>query len=97
MGFLVAACRLLVAVCMRDLVPRPGFEPGPPALGAQSLIHWTTREVPSSVFSIHLNFEHKYFKLTSPLENSVIKLHILNPERIRFDKEKDIVHKCSQL
>ena len=30
---------------MRDLVPRPGIEPGPPALGAQSLSHWTTREV----------------------------------------------------
>ena len=31
---------------MRDLVPWPGMEPGPPALGAQSLNHWTTREVP---------------------------------------------------
>ena len=31
-----------------DLVPWPGIEPGPPALGAQSLSHWTTREVPLS-------------------------------------------------
>ena len=31
---------------MWDLVPWPGIEPGPPALGAQSLSHWTTREVP---------------------------------------------------
>ena len=31
---------------MRDLRPQPGIEPGPPALGAWSLSHWTTREVP---------------------------------------------------
>ena len=29
---------------MRDLVPRPGIEPGPPALGAWTLSPWTTRE-----------------------------------------------------
>ena len=28
------------------LVPQPGIEPGPPALEAQSLNHWTTWEVP---------------------------------------------------
>ena len=33
---------------MRDLVPRPGIEPGPPALEAQSLTRWTTREVPGT-------------------------------------------------
>ena len=50
--FLVAARGLLswrmrtLSCGMRDLVPRPGIEPGPPALGAQSLTHWTTREVP---------------------------------------------------
>ena len=31
---------------MWDLVPQPGIKPGPPALGAQSLSHWTTTEVP---------------------------------------------------
>ena len=31
---------------MWDLVPEPGIERRPPALGAQSLSHWTTREVP---------------------------------------------------
>ena len=25
-----------------DLAPRPGTEPGPPALGERSLSHWTT-------------------------------------------------------
>ena len=29
---LVAAHGLLVAACMRDLVPRPGIEPGPPCV-----------------------------------------------------------------
>ena len=48
---------VLVVVCrffnlrwgIRDLVPWPGIEPGPPALGTQSLSHWTTREVPRSL------------------------------------------------
>ena len=43
---LVAAFGILVAACMRDLVPRPGIEPGLPTMGAQRLTHWTTREVP---------------------------------------------------
>ena len=30
---------------MWDLVPWPGIEPGPPALGVQSLSYWTTCEV----------------------------------------------------
>ena len=42
---LVAACKLLVAACVQNLAPRPGIEPRPPALGAPSFTHWTTREV----------------------------------------------------
>ena len=42
---LVVACGIF-SCGMWDLVPWPGIEPGPPALGAQSLSHWTTREVP---------------------------------------------------
>ena len=36
----------------RILVPQPGIRPMPPAVEAQSLSHWTTREVPrySSLF-----------------------------------------------
>ena len=47
-------CQVLVVAggtlsCGRwDLVPGPGREPRPPALGAQSLGHWTSREVPPS-------------------------------------------------
>ena len=44
-GSLVVACKLSVAACMWDLVPRPGIEPKPTALGAWSLLHCTTREV----------------------------------------------------
>ena len=42
--FIVAACGLL-SCSIWDLVPQPGIKPGPPALGVQSLTHWTTREV----------------------------------------------------
>ena len=28
------------------VIPKPGVEPGSPALGVQSFSHWTTREVP---------------------------------------------------
>ena len=37
----------IFSCAMRDLVPQAGMEPGPPALGARSLSHWTTREVPA--------------------------------------------------
>ena len=43
---LAAACRILVAARVRDLVPPPGIKLGPPALGAWSPTHWTIREVP---------------------------------------------------
>ena len=44
----VLNCGMEVLSCgMRDLVPRSRIEPGPPALGVQSLNHWTTREVPT--------------------------------------------------
>ena len=36
---------------MWDLVPQPGIKSRPPALGLQSLSHWTTREVPREGFS----------------------------------------------
>ena len=39
----------LVAACMWDLVPWLDIKPGPPALGAWSLNHWTTREVPGGL------------------------------------------------
>ena len=38
----------------RILVPWPGIEPMPPALGAWSLNHWTTREVPFPNFKLFI-------------------------------------------
>ena len=35
---------------VRDLGPWPGIKPGPPVLGAESLSHWTPKEVSSSPF-----------------------------------------------
>ena len=35
---------------MWDLVPWPGIEPGPPALGTQSLSPWATRDIPLPAF-----------------------------------------------
>ena len=46
-GLFVAACELLVVATL-TVVPRPGIKPRSPALGARSLNHWTTREVPKS-------------------------------------------------
>ena len=59
----------------RDIVPWPGIKPGPPALGAQSLNHWTTREVPVLLllsFIFHLfwtQFPHQIYDLqtSSPI------------------------------
>ena len=39
-------------VVCRILVPQPGIKPMPPAMRAQSLNHWTTREVPSVYFEM---------------------------------------------
>ena len=53
---LSCSTRDLFVVCgifscgMQDLVPWPGIEPRSPALGARSLNHWTTREVPNFTF-----------------------------------------------
>ena len=41
----VADAESLVAVCGTQF-PQPGIEPGPPALGARSVSHWSTREGP---------------------------------------------------
>ena len=39
-----------VLCSMQDLIPQPGIKPGPFALAAQNLNHWTTREVPNFGF-----------------------------------------------
>ena len=53
-GFLfVCVATLGLSYSIWDLVPRSGIESRPPALGAQSLSHWTTRGVPEMQFSLH--------------------------------------------
>ena len=52
-GIFVVACGLLGAAC-GILFPDQGSNPGPPALGARSLNHWTTREIPFICFK-HVN------------------------------------------
>ena len=47
---LAVACELLVAAGMWDLVLWSGVEHRPPALGAWSLTHWTTRKVLARLF-----------------------------------------------
>ena len=42
---LVVACRIFIC-SIQDLVPQPGVKFRSPALGACSLSHWATREVP---------------------------------------------------
>ena len=45
------SCRMWILRCsIRDLVHWPGIQPRLPALGAQSLIHWTTRQVSAFLF-----------------------------------------------
>ena len=63
---------------MWDLVPRPGIEPGPPALEAQSLSPWTTREVLPfwSFLSIHLSGT-KYIRIVVPPSLELILHSIL--------------------
>ena len=56
---LLLSCRQvgsLVVACMWDLVPWPGIEPRPPALGAWNLNHCATREVPFCPFFNQIGF-----------------------------------------
>ena len=54
-----------------DLVPWPGFEPGSPALGARSLSHQTTRDIPK-----RLTFSKKQF--LAPLILSIVILFLIS-------------------
>ena len=59
------------------LVPQPGMEPNPPALGAWSLNHWTTRKIPFYLALNHWNFLWiRKIKPKIKLVNSVRKTRI---------------------
>ena len=57
-------CALSLSCGMWDLVPWQGIQPRPPALGAQSFSHWTTREVPSAFSFSSQNLAVCYFVVT---------------------------------
>ena len=62
---------------MWDLVPRPGIEPGPSALGAQSFSYWTTSGVPGIFFLVYtflhlLIFQYQQ-RITKVLQMNKIK------------------------
>ena len=59
---------------MWDLIPWPGMEPGPLALGVQTLSHWTTREVP--------------FGMRSCTQKGKVTTSILQMEKLSHKKEK---------
>ena len=75
---LVVAHRIFVVACMRDLVPRPGIEPGPLALGVRSLTHWATRQVPTIIFKSVKGFwdqkawESLAYRTTPKLVNQIL-------------------------
>ena len=54
LGLVSVAALGIFSYGMWDLVPWPGIEPGTPALGAGTLSHWTTREVPYGALSLSL-------------------------------------------
>ena len=62
---------------MWDLVPWPGIEPGPLALGIQSLSRWTTRQVPQLLCVFNLLSEYLPLPLHILYEkkNNVYYLH----------------------
>ena len=74
---LVAACRVFswgmwaLSCSMWDLVPWPGIKLGTPALGAWSLSHWTSREVPARHFSKSLSEVHALFPSLLPDSHSM--------------------------
>ena len=96
-------CHVLVVACgictcgkrtlscrMWGLVPWLGIEPEPPALGAWSLSHWTTREVPGCVTNCSLGSYFLIFKLeitvfTLPIPQECYQMQL---KRVSEDVEK---------
>ena len=56
---------------MWDQVPWTGIELQPPALGAQSLSHWTTREVPENIFYISHLFTSIFYSCYTQISISL--------------------------
>ena len=75
---------------MWDLAPWPGIEPGPPAVGAQRLSHWTTREVPTATFSnvtVHSIYFTGFPDLKFIIAFCLLKANVLNSKILPFTIE----------
>ena len=60
------------------LVPRPRIEPVPPAAEAQSLYHWTAREVPvSHLFLIELKLIYNILLVSGVQHSDSVFLYII--------------------
>ena len=72
---------------MWDLVPWPGIEPRPPELGAPSLSHWTTREVPYITV-----FKQRELEVIESWSHFLSLVMRLNNSRQWFFKILDLLH-----
>ena len=88
--FLFCFVLLHCAVC-GILVPRPGIKPMPPAVEAQSLNHWTSREVPRDFF-----FTFKRKKISGFPGSSVVKNLNCQSRRHRFDSRSRKIPPASE-
>ena len=64
---------------MQVLDPQPGIIPGPPVLGARSLSHWTTSEVPDDSC-----FIDEEIKVQRPEQWTVMKRRLLGKTHLCF-------------
>ena len=70
------SCSMQTHSCsMWDLVPWPRIKPRPPALGEQSLSHWTTREILTTVI-FKIKISSIFLKRTS---NILLNLQTIIP------------------
>ena len=82
-------------VACRILVPQPGMEPVPPALGDWSLNHWTSREVPPFLLATVVNKEGlsfswkgRLFSGTRTQSGGCMEIRLGQVESIQGKKDK---------
>ena len=70
---------------MWEPVPRPGIKPGPPALGAWSLNHCATSEVPIPILLIHFLQGTLFFSTNLHMDIKTTRLqHLFSHRWSRF-------------
>ena len=76
---------------MQDLVSWPRTEPGPPALGPQSLNHWTTREDPGKYF-LNKTQKAQAIKIDKLIYTLFIEWYHKESEKLNKNLEHGICH-----